>query len=286
LKLVRFPLFGTALADSATGYLLTVRTGAEVEAGTLLLLGAASAFLYCGGMAMNDWADRERDRLLHPGRPLPSGALRPGTAAALGIVLLLAGAGCAAAIGANPAGTAAATAVMILAYDLLLKRVRLIGPPAMGLVRAGNLLMGMSAGRPVAELSKWELAWAGLLFLYVTLATLLSTFEEGRAPRLLLAAILAAAAAIFVAPALLAASLVPERVAFAAIPVAVLGWRAVVLARRPTSAEISATVGVLILGIIPLDASFLLAHGLPLASLAILWLLPFSLLGLWSFKRV
>ena len=87
-------------------------------------------------------------------------------------------------------------------------------------------------------------------------------------------------------PPLSGAHVRPESLAFAGIPLIVLAWRAGVLARRPTGGEISPTIGLLVLGIVPLDASILLARGLPLACLAVLLLLPMAMFGLWSFKRV
>src|SRR5439155_720032 len=72
LKLFRFPLVFTAIADSAAGYLAA---SFQLEIGTLTLLAVSSAGLYFFGMALNDIADRERDKQLAPGRVLPSGRL-------------------------------------------------------------------------------------------------------------------------------------------------------------------------------------------------------------------
>ena len=55
------------------------------------LLALTSLLLYLMGMAANDLADRERDRLKDPNRPIPSGALSARTVA-LGVVLLATGA--------------------------------------------------------------------------------------------------------------------------------------------------------------------------------------------------
>ena len=289
LKLIRFPLFTTALADSAAGYMIAVRAASDLDAATVLLLAGASAFLYCAGMALNDVADRGRDCTLHPGRPIPSGEIGTRHAAVTGAVLLLAGCGCAAAIGPGALTVAGAIAFLILLYDFSLKRFRLTGPVTMGLVRAGNMAMGMTAARPLLTIEEFDLMWLmwlALIFGYITLATLLSTCEEGRAPRPALLAILAAIGLLICVPPATASRIQPEGAAFAVILLAVLAWRAAVLLRRPTAAEISATVGFLILGIVPLDASILLAMDLPISCMAILALLPISLLGLWSFKRV
>ena len=66
LRLFRFPLIFTAIADSATGYLLRTSWRGDPDPLTLLLLAVSSAGLYCFGMAMNDIADRHRDREIAP----------------------------------------------------------------------------------------------------------------------------------------------------------------------------------------------------------------------------
>ncbi|HLY74131.1 MAG TPA: hypothetical protein VKU80_08440, partial [Planctomycetota bacterium] len=79
LKLFRFPLVFTAIADSATGRLL-VSCDFRAAWPTLGLLALASAGLYFFGMSLNDIADRIRDKDIAPGRVLPSGRLGLGAA--------------------------------------------------------------------------------------------------------------------------------------------------------------------------------------------------------------
>ena len=104
LKLVRFPLILTAVADSATGAILVYQLNAisrarqpeEIGIGlavvgswvVLAWLAGASAFLYCAGMTLNDVADAGRDRELHPDRPIPSGMVKCEVAFFLGEVLI------------------------------------------------------------------------------------------------------------------------------------------------------------------------------------------------------
>ena len=85
LKLFRFPLVFTAIADSAAGYL--VACGGRPDPLVLALLAVASSGLYMFGMAGNDLADAERDRALHPERVLPSGRItkRQGWTAAISV---------------------------------------------------------------------------------------------------------------------------------------------------------------------------------------------------------
>lgn len=189
LKLFRFPLVFTAIADSAAGYLLMQRRG--VEAGTLGLLAVASAGLYFIGMALNDVADRERDKAIAPNRVLPSGrvSLR-GALGACAIAALLSGAAVAVAPGGDPGRFAAwgATILFIVAYDFFLK-----APPVMGLVRGGNFLLGVFFVAPLEApfgpthlmLSEYGrltiLAVAPVL--YGTALTFISTVEEGEVRR-------------------------------------------------------------------------------------------------------
>lgn len=177
LRITRFPLLPTALADSAAGYLIALEPGASPSPAVLALLAAASGSLYMGGMVLNDIADLDRDRALHPARPLPSGQLS--LREALGLFLLLAGGGLAAAASApDRAGTAALLLFLaIAAYDLGLKRFPAAGALGMGACRAFNLWMGMAAAH--TDMSPaWVWGPPAALGLYVTLITVVSTFEE------------------------------------------------------------------------------------------------------------
>ncbi len=91
-QLVRLPNLPTALADIALGA-LAIGAWAEPRRWPIyLLLMLASACLYCGGMAWNDFFDREQDRLERPDRPLPSGKITPRQAALCATGLVAAGA--------------------------------------------------------------------------------------------------------------------------------------------------------------------------------------------------
>ncbi len=182
LKLFRFPLVFTAIADSAAGYLLTFAGGAP-DGRVVICLALASAGLYCFGMAMNDVADRERDKTLNPGRVLPSGKLTVTQAvlaagAALGVSLV--------AVVIAPAESLVgrlacwgAMVAFILAYDFGPKI-----PPFMGAIRALNVILGAVAGAGLAARHLPEVAASGIpLLVYVTGLTFVSTLEEGKIGR-------------------------------------------------------------------------------------------------------
>ncbi len=115
---------------------------------TFGLLIAASASLYCAGMALNDVFDVEIDRTERAERPIPSGRVSISVARVLGFGLLAAGVGVAVVLSIieqdfRPAVVSAALAVAVFAYDAVVKRTPL-GPIGMGLCRFLNVLLGMS----------------------------------------------------------------------------------------------------------------------------------------------
>jgi 4-hydroxybenzoate polyprenyltransferase len=171
LKLFRLPFVFTAAADSATGYLLASGT---VSPRTLGLLALSSAGLYAFGMAMNDVADREKDRALAPGRPLPSGKVS--LRGALSASLFIAGLSAFAVRWLEPKpGLAhsmwAGAFAGILVYDFALKAA-----PVMGAIRFFNFLLGAAvAGAAFRE--SWTLALPA--FAYGTSLTFVSTLEDG-----------------------------------------------------------------------------------------------------------
>lgn len=179
LKLFRFPLVFTAIADSATGYLIAMPTALQPLA--MVLLAVSSTGLYFFGMALNDIADRERDKELAPNRVLPSGRLSLEAAmiaafTALGVSL--------AAVLAIPETpflqrlvTWGGAVLCISAYNLFLK-FSLV----MGFVRAFNLLLGVAAGRLIMldiAGQPWQYGMLALPALtYVSSLTYVSTLED------------------------------------------------------------------------------------------------------------
>ena len=187
-RLLRVSLSASAAADAAAGLLLgaggwpRTSTASTTGAGPWLLI-AASLAVYHGGMALNDWADREVDGRLRPERPIPSGAVSSG--AALGVaVLLLALGPLLAYLGAGvlPALVLAGVAVSAALYDLA-GRGAWRGPLLLGLCRAGNLGAGVLAGaglagRAPAEVSSGPWLLVALYGLYVFAVSGLGRLED------------------------------------------------------------------------------------------------------------
>jgi 4-hydroxybenzoate polyprenyltransferase len=170
----------TAVADSLAGTLIVLPLESPCLP-PLRLAGLAfvSSCIYMGGMVLNDLVDLQRDRSVHPGRPLPSGKLRPTEAWRYLRLLLLAALGVSLLLGTNVLGMALALVALVAAYNLIAKCWRLPGALAMGACRSFNMMLGMSAaGASLAFPS--GAAWAPPLILggYVAGITLVSTFED------------------------------------------------------------------------------------------------------------
>jgi hypothetical protein len=108
---------------------------------------AASVCLYWGGMAANDWADRDLDARERPERPVPSGRVSPRQALLTAAGLTTAGvliAGLAG--GRRAAAVAVPLAGAVWAYDLWAKNTP-AGPAVMAACRGLDVLLGASGGR-------------------------------------------------------------------------------------------------------------------------------------------
>ena len=188
LRLVRWPGVLTAAADAATASLLfpcgPLRTAAVT---------GAAALIYAGGTVLNDAADADRDRSLHPERPLPRGEASRGAALVFGAVLLGAGVGAAAFAGEASLRAFAAVAGAVLLYDFLLKRWGAAGVVGMGLCRGGSVLAAALSSPGFGDILREQPGRALLVplpwFLHGAAVTAASLLEESpRARRLLPAA--------------------------------------------------------------------------------------------------
>jgi 4-hydroxybenzoate polyprenyltransferase len=169
LRLCRIPNVCTACANAVAGILLV--RGGGFQLNDAFVVGASAA-LYLAGMVLNDYFDRRVDAVERPQRPIPSGDVSAGAAAAFGAALLFLGIALAALRGAASFGVAAVLALAILGYDAVLKSTAL-GPPAMGSCRFLNVLLGMSVAWPSGAL------WTAPLVmgLYTVAITVLSRDE-------------------------------------------------------------------------------------------------------------
>lgn len=146
-ELVRLPAALTVPGDSLAG-----AAYAPGPTGRRWAMPVASAFLYWGGMALNDWADHRLDAVERPERPIPSGRIRPRTALAIAGSLGAAGVVASAAAGGRTAlRVSLPLAAMVWTYDTLAKESA-AGPVVMASTRGLDVLLGASA----APASAWE----------------------------------------------------------------------------------------------------------------------------------
>lgn len=140
----------------------------------LLWLTLSTIGLYGGGVAFNDVFDAELDAKERPERPIPSGRVPKGNAALMAFLLLLMGIIAAWNVSSLSALIALTVAGLAVLYDYWGKHQHIFGPINMGLCRAGNLLLGISAF-PVMLQSYWYLGFIPLIF--VAAITMISRGE-------------------------------------------------------------------------------------------------------------
>jgi hypothetical protein len=263
MRLVRLPAVLTVPGD----VLLGAAWGGEDERPlTVARAALGSSLLYLGGMALNDWADRERDARERPRRPIPAGEVSP--AAALWSAVALTG-GAIAVVGGAGGRRAVALAATVWLYDLKAKDTP-AGPWVMALARALDVLMG--AGRRL-RLAGPPAAVVGAHTLLVTLVSARET--EGADAALARGALLGVLATATAAAALiLAGARSPAAGALALGCLALYGWtmcRAGVGAlRAPDPAHLQRMVAAGVLANMPLQAALLAARGRLTAAAALI----------------
>jgi hypothetical protein len=140
VRLVRLPSVLTVPGDALLGAAWGGAEGEDPAAPHALVL--ASSLLYLGGMALNDWADRDVDARERPQRPIPAGEVTPQLA--LGLASGLSGAALvvASAVGGPRAlRVALPLAATVWSYDLIAKDTA-AGPWTMALARSLDVLLG------------------------------------------------------------------------------------------------------------------------------------------------
>jgi 4-hydroxybenzoate polyprenyltransferase len=160
----------TAYADILAGY--AAAPVANPAALPFLLL--ATTGLYGGGVVFNDVFDAELDATERPERPIPSGAVPMTAAVAFGAVLLGGAVFIAWRLSSLSGVVAAGIAVAALVYDRIGKHHAVLGPVNMGLCRALNLLLGVTAG---GQLTGFHWLLAAVPLCYIAGITALSRGE-------------------------------------------------------------------------------------------------------------
>ncbi|HEX6955463.1 MAG TPA: UbiA family prenyltransferase [Agromyces sp.] len=255
LQLVRAPAGLTVVGDATSGMAAAGRTGLVPRLG----LPAASVLLYWGGMALNDAADADLDRVERPERPIPSGRITRRGAVGVAGALTVAGLAVAWLTGGRSSlAVAVPLAASVWTYDLVAKR-GWTGPLVMGACRGLDVLLG--AGRDgAAAAARPALVMAG----HTASVTALSRGEVHGARS---ATAVAASAVTLVAG---AAAVRPERSLAGLVSIAaalrflVPTLRAqVAAANDPTAPTVRAATRRGILAMVPLQAALTARAGRP-----------------------
>jgi hypothetical protein len=230
-----------------------------------MVLPLASACLYAGGMALNDYADRRIDARERPERPIPSGRISARNALAAAAALSVAGLGLSAAGGGRRAfAVGVPLTAAIWTYDLLAKNHAVSGALTMGSCRALDVLMGAGSGhvRPA-------LAAAGIMGGHTVAVTLLSRGEVHGTTATTASG--AAAGTGLLAGALVAGAAGPK-IRVLAVLAAAAGYAArcapaqLRAARNPEAKNALEATKAGIRAMIPLQAALTLRHGNPAAA--------------------
>ena len=108
-----------------------------------LAFAGGGVFLFIiGGNAMNDYLDREIDRTAHPERPIPSGRLRPGTAARISVAAFMGSVALAAFLPLTAFAIVIMAIFVMLAYEGTTKKMGLIGNLSIAFLTSALFLLG------------------------------------------------------------------------------------------------------------------------------------------------
>jgi geranylgeranylglycerol-phosphate geranylgeranyltransferase len=165
------------------GLLELTRPGNSLLAGALTFVGAfvaggaseapvpvavavaATVVATAAGMAVNDYFDRDVDRINDPERPIPRGAVTPREARAFAAGLFLLAVGLAATLPPVAIAIAAVNMAALLAYTELLKGLPGVGNAVVAYLGGSTFLFGAAAARSLGPAPV-------VLFLLAALSTL------------------------------------------------------------------------------------------------------------------
>jgi heme O synthase-like polyprenyltransferase len=274
LQLTRPANLVTAVADILAGLAIAQFTFADFSP---IYLVISTLGLYGGGVVLNDVFDAKLDAVERPERPIPSGKVPLRSAAMLGISLLLIGILSATLFSELSGLVALVVALLTILYNRFAKHHFFFGPLVMGMCRGGNLILGMTV-IPIS-LEKWGYL-ALIPILYIAAITLISQDEvHGGKKRTLYIA------SLFYFIVLLAQILIAAQhgnlylaTACIALHASMIGkplWEAI---QNPVGTMIGKAVKAGVISLIVMNASWCIAFGYLPIGLAVLALLPLSLL--------
>lgn len=273
VRLLRLPSVLTVPGDVLVG---AAWDGSAGTAGAPLASGViGSSFVYLGGMALNDWADRDIDAVERPRRPIPAGEIAPPAALATALGLTAASLAAARLGGGRRLKLAGALAAVVWTYDLMTKDTP-AGPWTMASARALDVLVGAGAN-PVGALVP-----AGAIGAHALVITLVSAHEaEGGDERVARDALIGCAA---IGGAVTASALAgrrgPRDTALALAGVGAyafaMGGAGRAAMKNPDAAGLQRLVGTGVMANMPLQAALLASRGRVASAAALLAGFPFA----------
>lgn len=287
LSLVRIPTVFSSMSNAYAGWFIA---GGRAPTPALALGLASAALFIMAGMALNDIADKDVDARERSNRPIPSREISVGTAWGISLGMMFLGLALLAI--ANPLSAACGLALCacIFAYNFGLKGGP-VGPAAMGMCRALNLLTGMSltwASVPhtlprAASLALFSL-WA-----YIALVTFLARDEVGGNSGQRIKLFLAGLGAWFAGWAAIAL------IWYRAQHLLALAWLTLAMLLRtplrdlagdPSPKNTGRMVGMLLRCVPLVDVMAMLANGVPwqFAVAGVLWIIPAYAVGKWFYS--
>jgi len=158
-RILRLPLFVTAVADVTAGYIIALVPHWDQFAWSkAALLAGVSTGLYLFGMVQNDLVDVRRDRLLKVPRPLVTGEIGIGAAIVLLVLTALLAGACAVPLRGGALVLTILTFVAINLYNLGAKRGPFhIAMISMGVCRLLNFGIGVLAAIGTPRELDWNL---------------------------------------------------------------------------------------------------------------------------------
>lgn len=274
MQLTRPANLVTAIADILAGMAIAQFTFASFQPSLLIV---STLGLYGGGVVMNDVFDAKLDSVERPERPIPSGKVPLASAATMGILLLLLGILAAAMFSIESGLIAFAIALLTIIYNRFAKHYAFFGPLTMGMCRGANLILGMSVIPESIE--RWGLI-ALLPIAYIFAITMISQDEVhgGKKRTLYIAALLYLI--VLIAQLIMAQNHgnILFTVPFVVLHAWLIGrplWNAI---QNPIGPMIGKAVKAGVISLIVMNASWCVAFGLLPLGLAVLALLPLSIL--------
>lgn len=272
----------TAIADILAGIAIAATLiFSQFNIAAVILLCLSTAFLYGGGVVMNDVFDAGLDKVERPERPIPSGLIRLSSAAIFGVSLLIIGIACAAASNVQhqfPASViiAALIAIAAVVYDKWMKHHSFFGPLNMGICRGLNLLLGMSIYVP-AVTHFWFLAIVPVIYIFAITMISRGEVHGGKQSTLYLAAALYAVVILAILAVSFTEGTLLQTIPFIAFFIIMIFIPLRNAIRSPIGPNIGKAVKSGVISLIIMNASWAAAVDNILLALIILALLPVSL---------